>query len=132
MKVEVSRFDGLAAAKKAAKRAIDDAAEVARGRYLSPGSGQALEYEAVLREAQACLDGRPGDYPLLHADVSQGAAADEFEAAWQVRSANAQWEFAAAQIRAARLQAKAQIDAAQTQREVAEIREQALEDLGVL
>ena len=132
MKVSVSRWDTIEAARANAKTAIDQQAERTRARYLTPGAGQALEYEAVLREAQACLDGRPGDYPLLHADVSRGAAADEFEAAWQVRSANAQWEFAAAQIRAVRLQAKAQIDAAQTQREVAEIREQALEDLGVL
>lgn len=132
MKVEVSRFGGLAAAKKAAKRAIDDAAEVARGRYLAAGAGQAMEYEALIREAERYLQGRPGAYPMLQAGVDAGETPDLNAAANLVVNKMAQWEMVGAKIRRVRLARKREVDAAGTQSEVAQIRNQAKSDLGAL
>jgi len=103
LKVEVFAHDTLAEAKAAAKQAIDAAAEQVRARYLTPGSGQALEYEAVHREAERRLAGEPGAYPMLQADVDAGLATDLDDAATLVSQMRAQWETVGAAIRRLRL-----------------------------
>lgn len=132
MKVEVARFEDLNAAKTAAKRAIDDAAELTRRRYLTPGAGQAMEYEAVVREAERRLAGKPGAYPMLQSDVDAGLASDLDDAATLVMQRRSQWETVGAAIRSLRLARKRDLDGANTQAMVAQIREQAKAELDAL
>lgn len=122
----------LERAKTEAKRAIDEAAESARGRYLSPGSGQALEYEAAAREADLFLRSGPGGrahFPMLQADVDAGLAPDLRTAAEKVAAARDLWEGVGAMIRKWRLEAKRQIEVASTHAQVTQIRDGALRKL---
>jgi hypothetical protein len=131
----VSRFAGLAEAQAYAMRIVDEAAERARLRYITPGAGQAMEYEAAQREAEAFLRNGAGArpvYPMLQADVDAGLAPDLQTAAAQVVAARGQWEAAGAIIRRHRLEAKRLIAEASAQREVAERRETAVATLAQL
>lgn len=99
---------------------VDAEAERVRCMYVTPGSGQAMEYEAVKAELlhydaviAAEGDPRPEDYPFVAADaaargLSLAASFDE------VRAARDAWAVAGSRIRAARLAAKAAIAAAAT------------------
>lgn len=104
----------LAAIKAAAKTQIDEAAELARLKYITPGSGQAMTYQQKAAEAAACIvdeDPQPERYPLLAAEV--GITASTLAGvALVVSQANAQWAVIGAAIEAARLGAKAAVDAA--------------------
>lgn len=132
MKVEVTKWGSLEEARAQAKWEIDQEAERARGRYLAPGAGQAMEYEALSREAERYLQGRPGAYPMLQAGVDAGETPDLNAAANLVVNTMAQWEMVGAKIRRVRLARKREVDAAGTQSEVAQIRNQAKSDLGAL
>lgn len=132
MKVEVSRFATVEDARAAAKRTIDEAAEEARQRYLTPGAGQALEYEAVYAEALRYVAAKAGPYPMLQADVDAGTAEDLAEAAAVVITTRQEWEQAGAIIRSLRLAGKRQIDEAETQADVAQIRKQVIAQLADL
>lgn len=129
MKVEVARFTTLAESQAHARRKVDEAAEAVRIRYLTPGSGQALEYEAAHREAERRLQGIAGTYPMLQADVDAGLAVDLDDAATLVVQTRAQWETLGAVIRTIRLGAKHQIGQAQTQADVAQLRDGAIAQL---
>ncbi|MBB3591735.1 hypothetical protein FHX08_002079 [Rhizobium sp. BK529] len=93
---------------------LDYAAEAERLKYITPGAGQAMTYQAKAAEAKAYLDaGNPdaSDFPLLSAEV--GITADSIEGVAQiVAGAYAQWQVIGAAIEAARLGGKAAIDAA--------------------
>ena len=132
MKVEVTKWGSLEEARAQAKREIDQEAERARGRHLAPGAGQAMEYEALSREAERYLQGSPGAYPMLQAGVDAGETPDLNAAANLVVNTMAQWEMVGAKIRRVRLARKREVDAAGTQSEVAQIRNQAKSDLGAL
>ncbi|MEP1930758.1 MAG: hypothetical protein ABJJ37_05740 [Roseibium sp.] len=55
----------------AALRDVDEAAEVARMKVLTPGSGQALEYRETEREARAYVSGPLlPDFPMLAAELN--------------------------------------------------------------
>ena len=132
MKVEVLRFSDLAAAQAHAKQRIDEAAESARTKYITPGSGQAMEYEAAAREAERFIADQPGPYPMLQADVDAGLASDLWAAAQLVLGMRGAWEPVGAEIRRVRLQAKREVDQAATQAQVAQIRDAALSALAQL
>lgn len=118
----------LAAAKVAACEQIDAAAEVARLTFITPGAGQAMEYQEAITQAVSALDaaaaGRPvsaEEYPMLAAtigldrDPSTGAAAtDVLGVARAVKAGYAAFAVPGAAIRGLRLSAKAAIDAAGT------------------
>ncbi len=95
---------------------IDAAAENERLKYITSGAGQAMTYQRKAEEARACLvatDPQPADYPMLAAEIGITAAtltgvAEVVNAAYQA------WLAIGAQIEAARLGAKAAIDAATT------------------
>jgi hypothetical protein len=123
--------------KALAKRAIDAAAEEARSRYITPGSGQAMEYLESYQQAKAKLADRDAETPMVAADVVAGTRSpftaapiqSEIEAAQVIVFMYEQWLQVGAMIRQGRLQAKAQVDSATTQAEVAQIREQAIAQL---
>jgi hypothetical protein len=108
----------LADSKAAALKQIDAAAEAARGRFITPGSGQALVYERKRAESAAfaavvAAGGAPvvADYPLMNARAVRlattlQAVADD----WNARSAA--WVAVAAQIENTREAAKEQVAAA--------------------
>jgi len=129
LKVEVKRWDSLAEARENAKHIIDQQAERTRLKYITPGSGQAMEYEAAVREAERFMAGEQGSFPMLQADVSAGLAPTLVAAAQLVLGMRAAWEPLGAGIRTIRLSAKRQVDLATTQAQVAQIREQAVAQL---
>jgi len=97
---------------------VDAAAEHARRGFLTAGSGQALEYLATEAEAQACLAGVPGEWPMLRAEQAALAAAGQAlalpEIAARVLAQRATWLAAAAEIKRLRRAAKLAIGAAAT------------------
>ncbi len=104
-----------------AKREIDAAAEVARLRFITAGSGQAMVYERKGQEADAAAaDPSPAaaDYPLLAAEVGITApdtgdeAVDIAAVASAVLAQRDLWVPVAAAIEATRLSAKQAVDAA--------------------
>lgn len=104
---------------------VDARAEALRQALLSPGSGQAMEYQEVHRQALAALDAPAAAtapaYPMLAAtigidtDPETGAlATDVLGVARAAVAAYDGWVEAGAAIRAVRLGAKAEIRAATT------------------
>jgi hypothetical protein len=93
---------------------LDYVAEVERLKYITPGAGQAMTYQAKAAEAKAFLsaeDPEATDFPLLSAEV--GITADSLAGVAQiVAGAYAQWQIIGAAIEAARLGGKAAIEAA--------------------
>lgn len=100
--------DRLAAARDRAKLAIDVAAESARLRFITPGAGQAMVYQAKGQEARAALaDPAPTAeaYPLLAASLGiDGETITSVAEA--ILAIELQWRAVAAQIERARLVAK--------------------------
>ncbi|UYT57767.1 hypothetical protein OHI65_14955 [Brucella sp. MAB-22] len=104
----------LTALKKALKIEIDDAAEVERLKYITPGEGQAMTYQQKVDEARAfkaASNPKAADYPVLSSEV--GITAETLsEVADIVLAAFALWQQIGAAIEAVRLGAKRDIDAA--------------------
>lgn len=119
-------------AKEEAIRAIEGVAEQARNRYITSGSGQAMEYESAAREAERYLAGDPGAYPMLQADVDAGIAEDMDQAAQLILGMRGQWETIGSEVRKIRLLHKRLLGAAGTYEEVTQIRQQALAQLNAL
>jgi hypothetical protein len=91
---------------------VDQFAEQIRLQYVTPGSAQAMVYQAKLAEADRWdANGNPADltgYPLIAAEVPLTAAtAADLVATW--RGMQTQWLAIAAQIEATRLTAKRDI-----------------------
>lgn len=116
-------FASLDALKAGFKARIDETAEALRLKLITPGSGQAMEYQEAYAQAQAALNAtgtvKPSDYPMLAATVGvdidpQGGkpAADVLGVARSVKAAYEAFLGVGAAIRGARLLAKAEIDAA--------------------
>lgn len=98
--------------KLALKLTVDIAAELERQKYITPGSGQAMTYQAKASEAlrYAETDGE-GMYPFLSQEV--GITGDTLaDVAAVVLAMHNQWQAIGSEIEQARLSAKAQIDAA--------------------
>ncbi|MFG1402004.1 hypothetical protein [Xanthobacter sediminis] len=94
---------------------IDVAAEVERARYITPGAGQAMTYQAKAAEALALAADPapdPAAYPLLSAEVGI-TAPDLAGVGAVVRGAYAAWQVIGAGIERARLAGKAAVMAAE-------------------
>lgn len=101
--------------KRVAKTQIDEAAEAARLKYITPGAGQAMTYAEKATQARHCLaatDPLEADYPLLAAEIGI-TAASLADVAAVVAAAHSAWIGIGAVIEGTRLQAKAAIDAAE-------------------
>ncbi len=96
------------------RTAIDAAAETERLKYITPGAGQAMTYQAKAAEAKAFLaaeEPQAADFPLLSAEV--GITADSLAGVAQiVAGAYSQWQVIGAAIEATRLGGKASIEGA--------------------
>lgn len=90
---------------------VDQAAENARLKHLTPGSGQAMTYELKYQEALA------GGGPMISAEV-EALGMTVQEAIDSVLVARQQWQVLGAQVEAARLKAKKAIREAQTAAEM--------------
>ncbi|MCH4542769.1 hypothetical protein [Ochrobactrum sp. A-1] len=104
----------LDAIKAALKADVDQAAEVERLKYITPGDGQAMTYQQKIAEAKAfktATDPQALDYPLLSSEVGI-TASTLAEVADVILAAFAQWQYIGAAIESARLGAKRDIDAA--------------------
>ena len=129
MRIKVSRFESAEAAQADAQRRVDDAAEQARTKHLTPGSGQVMEYEEAHRQALAFEHDPTDDYPMLQADVDAGLAENVAQAAQTIIAMRQQWEQVGQQIRTIRLKAKREIRESDDPAEIAQIRERAVEAL---
>lgn len=58
----------LAPLREAARNRIDEAAEMTRGRYLTPGSGQAMVYDQKRREAESYMIKTTAGDPIVNAE----------------------------------------------------------------
>lgn len=108
----------LIVVKAQVKRAVDDAAEIERLKYITGGAGQAMTYARKTDEARrveaaiaAEEDVQPADYPLLAASLGiDGNTIAEVAAV--ILAMDTAWAQIGAAIEAARLGAKQAIDAA--------------------
>lgn len=110
---EAARAAWLTQRRAEAARLADGTAETARLRYITPGDGMAMVYEAKRREAEAFSEAAyDADLsPLIAAEaVRTGETPASIAAIWSER-ANA-WQKIAAVIETARFDAKAAIAAA--------------------
>ena len=120
---------GLAEVKAWALAEIDRQAEEARLRHLTPGAGQALEYQRTYEEAlraadvlaqQGPLD--PLQYPMLKAELDARVAAGQTvtlaDVVNDVLALAYQWSQVGAQIKRIRREAKLRVEAAATVAEV--------------
>jgi hypothetical protein len=129
LKVEISKFGSLEEAKESAVRRIDEEAEKTRLKYLTSGSGQAMEYTEVRNEAERYLLDPSGDFPFLQSDITAEYATTLAEAAENVLAATNLWKAIGSQIRDLRLSGKKAVSMALTQKEVAQIREAYIDQL---
>lgn len=113
--------DALDRLKTSAVRKIDRDAEAARNAWVTPGSGQAFEYDLVAAEAERFVRDGEGDalfddYPLLAAEFTARATAGRprriIDIARAVMDKRRAFVVAIADIRQTRLEAKLRIDAA--------------------
>ncbi|PZR86249.1 MAG: hypothetical protein DI537_29065 [Stutzerimonas stutzeri] len=95
---------------------IDASAEIARLRYITGGSGQAMTYQQKAQEAALCLaDSAPVEenYPLLSVEVGI-TASTLIDVAQIVNAAYRSWLQIGAQIEALRLSGKSAVSGAAT------------------
>lgn len=90
---------------------VDQEAEMARLRHLTPGSGQSMTYEVKYQEALA------GGGPMLAAEA-EALGMTVQDVIDSVLMARQQWQVLGAQIEAARLKAKKAIREAETPAEM--------------
>ena len=105
----------LATIKSALKAQVDAAAERERARYITPGAGQAMTYQAKADEARRlAADPSPdaADYPLLSAEVGI-TAPDLASVGAVVLAAYQAWQVIGAAIEGTRLSAKQAIELAE-------------------
>lgn len=105
----------LNALKIALKAHVDAAAELERQKYITPGAGQAMTYQAKAAEALRYAETEgAGDYPFLTQEVGI-TGATLAEVAVVVDSMHSQWLAIGGLIEKARLSTKAAIDLAETE-----------------
>jgi hypothetical protein len=112
----------LAWVKERAKAKIDRDAETARGKYITMGAGQAMEYLATQAEAEQVLATPDsvllptGMFQFLDAEMTARGGSLQ-EAAIRVTQAAALWRQVGGGIKAQRLLAKDAVDAASSEAE---------------
>jgi len=106
---------------------VDAEAEAARQRWITPGAGQAMEYQATQAEADAYLAAHasPGGVPagaawpwLTAEQEARGPGMTLLELAQEVAALRNAWVVAGSQIKALRRAAKIAIQAATTPAEI--------------
>lgn len=103
-------------------RQVDAEAEIARQRYVTPGAGQALEYQATEAEARAYLaavNPTAADYPFVVAEAeaiaaATGTAPPLAAVAQDIIAQASAWAAIGSAIKTLRRTAKLRIEAATT------------------
>ena len=110
---ETTPYD-LDVERKNKKAQIDSEAEAERNKYLTPGAGQAMTYQAKVEEAKRyAVEGDAGDYPFLSEEV--GITASTLQGVADViMTMHNIWLDIGRNIERARLSAKAAVDTAET------------------
>lgn len=125
----LSHSDRLVEKKSAAKLRVDVAAEHARKRYLTSGSGQAMTYLRKETEAQAYKDaGYPAvgeDYPWIKAEMDATGNTGQ-ECADNILSQSSAWLTIGTNIEKERRKGKLNIDAENDVADVNEARDEAI------
>lgn len=105
----------LAALKAQLAAQIDHDAEAARLRFITPGAGQAMEYQATEAEARRYLIDPSGPFPFLAAEVqAQGAPATLASVAAEVVALADAWAAIGSEIKRLRRAAKLAVEVAPT------------------
>lgn len=110
--------------KRAASRAVDDAAEVVRLRFITGGAGQALEYQQTEWEARAWrFDEELDNFPFLKAEVdalaeATGQPPDPAAVVATILAQAEAWQSVGAEIKRLRRAAKLAIEAATTPEQI--------------
>lgn len=109
----------LAIIKADAKTRIGIAAESARSKYITPGSGKAMSYQEVAEEATRFkATNGAGQYPFLQARVNSGRYATLMQAADGTLAIEAMWATVGASIDETEDRAKLAVDNATTAADV--------------
>lgn len=113
--------EDMALMRARASAEVDASAEAARGRWITTGAGQAMEYLLTEQEARAYEAGEEGPFPLLEAelDARGGTVLTLSDVAAEVLVLAGAWRMAAAEIKRRRRAAKLAIEAADTPAKVA-------------
>jgi len=107
---------GLPAFKAQIIARINEAAELCRGEYITPGDGQTMTYLEKISQARACLAAQSpqaADYPMLAAEIGITAPALVGVAEVVVAAYN-QWLVIGSAIEATRRAANVAVEAAET------------------
>lgn len=107
---------GLSAYKAQTITRINEAAELCRGKYITPGDGQAMTYLEKISQARACLSAQSpqsADYPMLAAEIDITAPTLVGVAEVVVAAYN-QWLVIGSAIEATRRAANVAAEAAET------------------
>lgn len=116
-KMTVKRFEDAGKTCEFYLAQADEAAESARQRVLTPGSGQSLAYEAKYAEAMRVQDGNAGPFPWLDGET-QVRGLTRQQMAKLVMANRAKWDALGVAIEVARIEAKEAIKAASTATEM--------------
>ena len=98
-------------------RKIDAEAEAVRSRYVTPGSGQALVYQAKQQEAEAMLNGLATEPPHIMAEAA-ARGLQPIDLARQIVAASSKWLRVSPRIEAIRTAAKGAVKTARTAAEI--------------
>ena len=123
-KLSINRFQGTAERQRHYLGEVDQIAESIRQQHLTPGSGQAMTYEAKHQEALA----GGGLMLQAEADALGMTLQDVVDSVLAARQA---WLAVGGQIEAARLKAKKDIRAATTAAEMHQITESLRQELSL-
>ena len=110
-KLAIKRFEDIDTAQVFYAKQVDEAAESARMRHLTPGAGQSMTYEAKHQEALA------GGGPIIEAEAEALGVTTQ-DVIDSVLLARQKWQALSAKIESARLKAKKQIREAETAAEM--------------
>lgn len=131
----LSHSDRFIERKSAAKHRVDIAAEHARKRYLTFGSGQAITYIRKEAEAQAYKDARypsiKSNYPWIKAEMDATGNTGQ-ECADDILTQASAWLSVGTKIEKIRRLGKLSIDAANSDEDINEARDDAIVTLNVI
>ncbi len=118
--VHFGRPNDLERIRKEALVQVDTEAEQGRLRYLTSGTGQALEYQASEADARAFIanGGDLTNYPFLKAEIDALGDSDPVAVATTVIAQADAWRMAGSEIKRLRREAKLKINAATTPAEI--------------
>jgi hypothetical protein len=118
-------------ARQVALATVDAAAEDARRRYISPGTGQAMVYLQKLQEAQAYLKGLSEATPHLDLEA-KAVGIEKADLASAIIQKAGEWMEKSSRIEAVRIKRKADIRAARTTEEIDDLWQLAASELEAL